>query len=243
MSEKAGYAEIAAHYRQLITDGVLVPGESMPSVRSVRERFDVTLTTANRAYGVLKAEGLTFPKPGVGTVVAERPRTVSTGVARLTRLEKTGRPLGVKEKSTKHTAGLRSCADPAISEQLGLDPHDEVVLRTRVYTHEDRPTVFSISCIHPRALAHVGELLTPGPSETFWQHLYTERTGRKISRSPEMRGARFAGEHELEQLEVDLPAGAVVPVLLLVTVFHDEDGPIEVWQDTFAPGHWQAEGH
>jgi GntR family transcriptional regulator len=242
MSEKAGYEKIAAHYRRLIADGELVPGEALPSMRQVRDTFGVTITTANRAFTLLKSEGLTVPKTGVGTVVADRPMVGSTGAARLDRLERTGRPLGVKEKSTKHTARLVPCADIAICRALDIDPHDEVVRRTRVYTHEDVPNIFSMACIHPRALSAVPELTRPGPSGTFWQHLYTERTGRAITKLPEMRGARPANAHELAQLEVDMPEGASVPVLVLVNVFHDEDGPIEVWEDVYAPGRWQVEG-
>lgn len=242
MSEKAGYAEIAAHYRRLIADGVLAPGEAMPSMRKVQEQFGVTVTTVNRAFGLLKAEGMTVPKRGIGTVVAERPRVVSTGAARLDRLNRTGRPLGVKEKSIKHTAEIRPCADPGITGELGIDPHDDVVLRTRVFTYEDTPTVFSLSCIHTRALAAVPEIATPGPSERFWQHLYTERTGRTITASPELSGARLASSHELEALEIAMPPGAAAPVLVLVSTFGDEDGPIEVWEDVYAPGRWRVQG-
>ncbi|WP_372412842.1 GntR family transcriptional regulator [Streptomyces luteireticuli] len=69
--ENTGYAEIAAYYRQKIQDGTLTPGDAMPSLRQVCEHFGVAQTTANRAYRTLKAEGLTLPKSGVGTVVAE----------------------------------------------------------------------------------------------------------------------------------------------------------------------------
>jgi GntR family transcriptional regulator len=242
MSRTTGYADIAAHYRRLIADGTLAPGDAMPSIRNVRDEFDVAITTANRAFAVLKAEGLTAVKLGVGTVVADRPFVGSTGAARLERLERTGRPLGVKERSIKHTAALVPCADVAICRQLGIEPHDEVVRRTRVYTHEDTPNIFSMACIHPRALEAVPEILRPGTTGPFWQHLYTERTGRKVNRSPEMRGARPASAHELAALEIDLPEGACAPVLVLVSVFHDEDGPIEVWEDVYAPGRWAVEG-
>lgn len=242
MSEKKGYADIADHFRQLIVDGKLAPGERLPTLEKVREQFGVTITTANRAFQVLKAEGLTAPKAGVGTVVATRPRVASTGAARLNRLARTGRSRAVKEGSDKHTAALLSCADPAVAEQLGIELHDEIVVRTRVYTHAGKPTVYSLSCIHPRALAVVPELLTPGPSPRFWQQLYTERTGKKVTKSPEMSGARMAHPYELEALDVSLPEGAAVPVLVLVNVHHDEDGPIECWEDIVAPGHWRVEG-
>ncbi|MGW7636119.1 GntR family transcriptional regulator [Streptomyces decoyicus] len=234
------YAEIAAHYRRLIADGELTPGDDMPSMKDVCKKFGVTITTANRAFRILKDEKLTLAKPGVGTVVAERPTVAATAAARLGRLARTGKAYAPKEKSIKHTAALRSCADPEIAEQLDIEPHDEIVLRTRVFVVDEQPTAVAISCIHPRALAAVPELLDQQPFERFWQEIYTERTGRTITRSPERRGARLASDSELAALEIDVPLDVPVPVLVLVNVFQDEDGPIEVWQDTYAPNLWQV---
>ncbi|MCU1617408.1 MAG: GntR family transcriptional regulator [Frankiales bacterium] len=240
MSSKTGYAKIATHYRQLIADGTLTPGESMPSMREVCEEFGVSITTVNRAFRMLKAEGLTMPKPGVGTVVADRPRVAVTAAARLERIARTGNKYAHKETSVQHQAALRSCADPDIAEQLGIELHDEIVLRTRVFLKDGKPSVVAVSCINMRALADVPELLQAEPFSRFWQEIYTERTGRTITRSPERRGARLASDSELEALGISAPPGAAVPVLVLVNVFHDDAGPIEVWEDVYAPGLWQV---
>jgi GntR family transcriptional regulator len=42
-------------------------------------------------------------------------------------------------------------------------------------------------------------------------------------------------------LNVVAPPSAAVPVLVLRNVFLDEDGPIEAWEDVYAPGVWQVE--
>jgi GntR family transcriptional regulator len=240
MAERTGYAAIAAHYRQLIEDGALAPGDAMPSMREVCEQFGVAITTANRAFRTLKTEGLTEARPGVGTVVAEVTRAVSTGVARIERLARTGKEYVPGESSTGHTAMLRSCTDPDICDQLGIEPGDEIVIRRRIFLRNGVPTVVALSCIHPRALQSVPEVLQEGQLKPFWQTTYRERTGREITRSPERRSARLASNDELRALEVDAPATAAVPVLVLHTTFHDEDGPIEVWEDVYAPGMWQV---
>ncbi|MEU4154781.1 GntR family transcriptional regulator [Streptomyces antimycoticus] len=236
------HTEIAAYLRQLIDDGALRPGESLPSMRQVGEQFGASPGTVNKAFALLRSEGLTYSKAGVGTVVAEQPRVAATGAARLKRLETTGNAFAPGESSANHRARLVSLADPTLAGHLGVDPHDEVVLRTRTYLRGGKPTVVAMSCIHPRALGSVPELLEPGPSERFWQELYTERTGREITRSPERRTARLASQDELDMLGVQAPPNAAVPVLVLVNVFHDEDGPIEVWEDVYTPGYWQIEG-
>ncbi|MFI8792662.1 winged helix-turn-helix domain-containing protein [Streptomyces sp. NPDC055105] len=71
MPETTGYAEIAEHLRQQIQDGTLRPGDTMPSYKKTAAQYGVAITTVNRAFKLLKAEGLTVAKPGVGTVVAE----------------------------------------------------------------------------------------------------------------------------------------------------------------------------
>lgn len=236
------YTEIAAHLRQLIDDGTLRPGERLPSMREVGEQFGASPVTVNKAFAQLRSEGLTYSKAGVGTVIAEQPRVAATGAARLKRLESTGNPFAPGETSANHRARLASLADDYLAGHLGVDLHDEVVLRTRTYLRGDKPTVVALSCIHPRALDPVPELLEPGPSERFWQEVYTERTGKEITRSPERRTARLASQDELDMLGVQAPPNAAVPVLVLVNVFHDEDGPIEVWEDVYTPGYWQIEG-
>jgi DNA-binding GntR family transcriptional regulator len=240
MSEKIGFAKIAAHYRELIEDGELAPGDPMPSMREVCEKFGVSITTANRAFKTLKTEGLTVSKPGVGTLVADRSDVAATGAARLDRIARTGKAYAPKEKSIKHTAGTVSCADPLTAIQLGIELYDEIVLRTRVFVRDGKPTVAAMSCIHVRALADVPELLSAEPFQRFWQEIYTERTGRTVTRSPERRTARLASTNELELFGIDAPDDAAVPVLVLMNVFHDEKGPIEVWEDVYAPGLWQV---
>jgi GntR family transcriptional regulator len=211
-------------------------------MRDMGEQFNASPATVNKAFQLLKNEGLTYPKQGVGTVVAEQPRIAYTGAARLKRLETTGDAFAPGETSANHRARLTSLADPFLAENLGVEPHDEIVLRTRTYLRGGKPTVVALSCIHARALGSVPEILEPGPSQRFWQEIYTERTGKEITRSPERRTARLATQDELGMLGVQAPPNAAVPVLVLVNVFHDEDGPIEVWEDVYTPGYWQVEG-
>lgn len=239
--KKPGYAEIASHYRALIADGVLAPGDTMPPMSTVCEEFNVSITTANRAYRQLKSEGLTVPKPGVGTVVADQPRVAATASARLERIARTGKPYAKKEVSMDHTAQLRSMADPILADQLNVELHDEVIVRTRTFVRDGQRTVFAVSCIHMRALGDVPELLSPEPFDRFWQEIYTARTGRTVTKAPERRSARLAYDYELQALQVDVEPGTPVPVLVLVNTFSDEDGPLEVWEDVYAPGMWQVD--
>lgn len=239
--KKYGYADIAGHYRQLIADGTLAPGDAMPSMSKVCEEFNVSITTANRAFRLLKSEGLTMPKPGVGTVVADQNDVAASASARLKRIERTGKAYGPGETSVDHTVALRSVDDPILVEQLGVEFRDEIVVRTRTFVRDGKRTVFALSCIHMRALAKVPELLSPEPFGKFWQEVYKARTGRTVTKSPERRTARLANDYELQALRIDVEPGTPVPVLVVMNTFSDDDGPIEVWEDVWAPGMWQTD--
>lgn len=239
MSATTGYTDIADHYRRLIEDGDLSPGDQLPTMREVCEAFGVAKATANRAFRQLKDEGLTIPRGSAGTVVAERSNVVVTGAARVERLKRTGRAYAPGETSTDHVVMTRGIRDWDVAEQLGVELGDEVLIRRRTFRMNGVPTVVALTIVHMRALADVPELLTEGPLRPFWHGTYEERTGRKIGQSPERCSARFASTDELNALEVDAPPTAAVPVLVTHTTYHDEVGPISVWEDVYAPGRWK----
>lgn len=239
--KKPGYAEIASHYRKLIADGTLAPGDEMPSMRSVCDEFNVAITTANRTFRMLKEEGLTTVRPGRKTLVADQPSVASSASARLKRIERTGKAYGHGEKSVDHTAELLSIDDPVLVEQLGVEFRDEVVVRTRTFVRGGKRTVYAVSCIHMRALGDVPELLSTEPFGQFWQEVYKARTGKTVTKSPERRSARLAKDYELQALHVDVEPGTPVPVLVVMNTFSDDEGPIEVWEDVWAPSMWQVD--
>jgi AcrR family transcriptional regulator len=59
-----------ADLRHRIETGELRPGDRIPSARAITREWGVAIATATRAHAALRAEGLTVPRPGVGTVVA-----------------------------------------------------------------------------------------------------------------------------------------------------------------------------
>jgi AcrR family transcriptional regulator len=59
--------------RERIAQGELRPGDRVPSARQITRDWGVAIATATKALAVLRDEGLTLPRPGVGTVVAARP--------------------------------------------------------------------------------------------------------------------------------------------------------------------------
>ncbi len=65
------YLQIAESVRQEIVYGTLEPGDSLPSLRAMAERWRCTVGTVQRAYAELTREGLVATRFGQGTRVAE----------------------------------------------------------------------------------------------------------------------------------------------------------------------------
>lgn len=229
------YEEIAAHYRRLIQDGDLAPGDSLPTLRKVCEEFSVAMATANRAFQILKAEGLT-EATSEGTVVTSRPSVVISGVDRLDRLNRTGRRYGPGEDSTGLQVMRRSAYDKEVCQALEIEPGEEVVIRIRTFRQDGQPTSVGLSVYPPRTVAEVPELAENERMDRHFGEPYAERTGREVTKGQRKAHARQASQDEINALQLDVPDHMAVAVLVTDVTFHDEDGPVGYWQDVYAPG-------
>lgn len=219
MSETIGYAEIAAHYRQQIQDGELRPGDSMPSLRQVCERFGVANTTANRAYRMLKLEGLTLPRAGIGTVVAG---PISNNIAARVRMhESTGKALGGGESSRILEVGTIG-ADELVAPRLDVSPGTPVHVRRRVVSRGGAPVHISSSYYPSYVIAVTPELAEP-VSTGGSRELAAERLGVAQDHVLEEVTSRLATEPEKAAL--GLTAGDVVVTQVVRTV-HLVDGRV-----------------
>jgi DNA-binding transcriptional regulator YhcF (GntR family) len=66
------YRRIVAELRARILAGDLRPGERMPSIRQIAQRWGVAVATATRVMATLRDEGLVETKVGAGAVVSAR---------------------------------------------------------------------------------------------------------------------------------------------------------------------------
>ncbi|MGW7306755.1 GntR family transcriptional regulator [Streptomyces sp. NPDC054835] len=218
-----GYAEIAAHFRQQIQDGVLQPGATMPSMREVSELFGVAQTTVNRAFRVLKAEGLTLPRAGVGTVVAG-PISNNIG-ARVALHAATGSALDGGESSRILEVGTIG-ADELVAPRLDVAPGTPVHMRRRVVSRGGVPVHMSTSYYPAYVMAVTPELAQP-VSTGASRELAAERLGVVQDRVLYEVTARHATEAEKEALGIT--AGGPLPVSQEVrTVYLADERIVEV---------------
>jgi GntR family transcriptional regulator len=74
------YEQVVYAARKAIVAGQLRAGDPFPSVRTLSRELKINPNTAHKVVFYLTNEGLLEVKPGIGTVVAELPR--STAAAR-----------------------------------------------------------------------------------------------------------------------------------------------------------------
>lgn len=130
------YQAIAAQIRARITSADLRPGDRVPSIRQIAQRWGVAIAAATKVTATLRAEGLVETKVGWGTVVSahgarERStgspatNTVSLGTPRL-------RAPVDQESHRKHllrsaiaiadTEGLEAVSMRRLAAELGVGP-------------------------------------------------------------------------------------------------------------------------
>ena len=78
------YEQIVQQLRDLIEEGVLAPGNQLPTTRELAVKLGINFNTVARAYRFLDQEGLISTQPGRGTFILDRTRKKSS------KKEKTG---------------------------------------------------------------------------------------------------------------------------------------------------------
>jgi GntR family transcriptional regulator len=69
-----------------------------------------------------------------------------------------------------------------------------------------------------------------------FDELYTERTGREVTKGQRVGHVRHASQDELDALEIDVPPHSAVPVMVVTVTFHDDENAVGYWEDVYAPG-------
>lgn len=228
------WRHIADELAQLIVDGVYVPGDRLPPIQELVRAGRGSTATVHRAYKALATHGLVRASRGHGTTVLASEKASHVRTAHLG--QRSDRIDVSKRSSINRRAILGPCEDEQVADALGIKPADEIVIRSRIVVRDDEPVILTLNFIHTRALAVLPELLDAG-STPAWRHdLYRERTEKQIRIGPERLSARLALDNELAEFGIEVLQGMQFPVLVERTLFSDEDGPLELWEDVYRPG-------
>jgi len=152
--------EIAAHLRRQIQDGLLAPGDQLPTRAELRDRYGVARQTAYAALNILREEGLVSTRAGIGCFVrdrAPRVRLVRRPVAssQLTDDEpllQSFTAADAEEWLADVTTSRRiAVAGPELGAELGIGEHEEVLLRVRTMM-DDGVIVALVNSCFPRSI-------------------------------------------------------------------------------------------
>ncbi|WP_435187022.1 GntR family transcriptional regulator [Streptomyces sp. bgisy126] len=217
-AKRVGYEDIAAEYRKKIESGELSPGDMLPSVKALAREFGgVADTTVIRALRMLKLEGLTLPKPGVGTVVAG---PVSESIAtRVARHAATGSAMARNESSRIlriDTVG----ASESVASRMGVEPGTPVLMRHRVVSRRGVPVHLSTS-YYPAYVSAVAPELSDPVSTGGSRELAAERLGSEQKEVIQEVSARPATQEEKSTLGLSGDPVYVLQTMRTVTLTDD----------------------
>ena len=71
------YEQIIENVKRLIIQGVLLPEEKLPSVRSLAQDLTINPNTIQKAYRELEREGYVVSRPGKGSFVNDMTETMN----------------------------------------------------------------------------------------------------------------------------------------------------------------------
>ncbi|MGW6455361.1 GntR family transcriptional regulator [Streptomyces sp. NPDC055078] len=239
---RAPYAQIAAHYAELITSGQLPPGSLLPSIKNVSREWGVSTATAEKALRKLRSEGLVRGIHGIGTEVLDRPSPMSSGSQRQDRGHRSGSSWGSGERSDSHRASVVS-APTDVAQALDIEPGSDVIRRCRVYRDRHGIVAHSTSWIpaeYGKLIPQLAksERLTGGTS----LQLIAQATGRPITHRIDTASARLLVPEDAELLELDPAKPLGDPVVVMTAKFVDsESNVVEYGVDLGSPGRtWQT---
>lgn len=102
-----------------IDSGALRPGAPLPSYRQLMATYDVSTQTAQRAIGILKAEGIVESRAGKGVFVRPRPNLLSRMISPTVVESLNGDPVDMTAR--------RSSPPKDVAEALGVGEDEKLV--------------------------------------------------------------------------------------------------------------------
>ncbi|MGA5324360.1 GntR family transcriptional regulator [Streptomyces seoulensis] len=223
------HERIAADLRDEIMSGDLAAGASLPSTVQLKERFDASNATIQKALQLLKDERLVVGRPGAAVTVREhRQRTMRP--ASYMAPAPSGEPyrwlteaakLGARPDSS--LLDVRETSAPAdVAAALRIAGDETVLLREQILTLDDEP-VELVKSYYPMGIAR-GTAITEKRKIRGGTPALLAALGFPPRSSVDRVSARVPTREQYQALR--LPSD--LPVLrTLRVVFSDDDRPIE----------------
>lgn len=224
---------IADDVRNQIRQGELVPGDKLPTLHVLAERYGVSVIVARRSIELLRQEGLLSSRRGSGTYVRELKQARRYGIQRYSRsvwggsepqgvLRAEGTGQGQKVEQTVEADQVP--APPFVAERLPeVVEGDPVHVRRRITKLDGTVNQSADSYF---SLATAERMPNGGSEEGPGGHIADIDRVSPVREIQEEIGARMPTGPEASRLGI--PPGT--PVFEVIRTYHTEDGPKDVAQ-------------
>jgi GntR family transcriptional regulator len=188
------YLALKKSIQKAIGEGILQPGDALPSERDIAELAEVSRVTVRKAVQNLVTEGLLVQRHGSGTFVAPRVERVEQSLSSLTSFTEDMARRGMSSESIWLDRGLYH-PSPEEMVALGLSANDRVARVSRLRLANGTPLA-----IERAALA---EATLPDPSAVE-ASLYAclKKSGKRPVRAIQRLSAALLDKNDAELLGV-----------------------------------------
>jgi DNA-binding GntR family transcriptional regulator len=232
------YMQVVRQLRAQIASGELAEGERIPSQREMMQHWRISMQTASKIIGALKAEGLAIASIGRDTIVAPgaaaRIAVSATGPA-----ETLPDPLPAPNLDTRATAAL-TAAPAEIAAILGVPVGRRAVRREETTLDDGQVVSVTTVWFPPDVAAGAPKLADSLPLPAGSLAYLAETTGNRPRRAHEQNSA-MASNAETSSL-LGVPQGS--PVLFTRSRYESAAGqPIAYAETVTVAGNWCARSY
>jgi len=192
------YLQLKKSIENAVRDGVIGPGDALPSERDIAQKADVSRVTVRKAVQDLVKGGILVQRHGSGTFVAPRVERVEQSLSLLTSFTEDMARRGMAVRSEWLDRGIYA-PSPEEMMVLGLSSTDMVARVSRLRIANDTPLAIERATLSSAVL--------PEPA-AIGASLYAtlEKNGNRPVRAVQRISATNLGEADAQLL--DVPVGA-----------------------------------
>ncbi|HWD13252.1 GntR family transcriptional regulator [Pseudochrobactrum sp. sp1633] len=154
------YKQVSVVLTNLIEDGSLAAGSSLPPERELAQALGLARVTIRSAYQALLENRLVERRHGSGTYICERPKKISQPLWQLTSFSQDMIARG-KVPGVRILSGGIGNPSPEEAFQLGISMQDQVVRVERLRLADDLPMAIERAVV-PQRLLGTGTLSAAG---------------------------------------------------------------------------------
>ena len=188
------YLQLRRLIEDAIRNGLIKPGDALPSEREIASRIDLSRVTVRKAVQDLVRDGVLFQRHGSGTFVAPKVGRVEQSLSILTSFTEDMASRGISVRSVWLDRGIY-VPSPEEFVALGLSANERVVRIARLRIGNDEPLALERASLSAKTL--------PDPN-AVGNSLYEalEKTGMRPVRAVQRISAALLGEKDAELLGV-----------------------------------------